>query len=249
MTAQFFGIGVIGPLYFALHYTASQIGKFKASDHRLTNLAYTQTILPVLAGCYYLPLYLGYLAPELSTRFTAQSIWQLFPVWISLAQLLLAKTVVPNTMQHDRLHAPNRDMITIRCIVGFTTILAASAWLCTLVRSHLPLSMILLPDWTYSQTNWMDTIRNVLQYDYIFCWASSFLWLGYLFMDLKYAGMVKESWKRMFLIAMLTLVVLGPGATVGLAWLWREEVLATKRHKHAVVGADAIPNNEGEKPM
>lgn len=245
--AQLFGFGVVGPVYFGLHYVASQIANFKASDHRLTDLAYTRTILPVLVVAFYVPLYLGYYAPSFNTRYAGLFIWQLFPVWISLSQLLLAKTVMPSTMQYDRLHAPKQDILTIRYTVGFTIALASLVWIYTVTRSPFSLLQILEPEWTNSQTSWTDCVRNVLQYDYAFVWTSCFLWLGYLYMDLKHAGMVKESWMRIVTTTVLTTVVLGPGATAGLAWLWREEILATRRHKDAVITAGPVLVTSDEK--
>ena len=236
LAAQFLGIGVVAPLYFGLHYASSQIGNFKALDHRLTNLAYTRTILPVMVFGYYAPHFIAYFASSLSVRYQAISIWQLFPVWLCSLQSIFAKTIIPATIKKDRIHAPLRDLPIIRYTIGSLTLLSGVVWIYTVVMSPFSLRSIFVPQWDYSHTNWVDCTRNVLQYDSIFCWMSVILWLVYLFMDLKHAGMVTQTWPKILVAVGLVVVCFGPGAMLGLGWLWREEIFATRRHKSAVVG-------------
>jgi hypothetical protein len=56
-----------------------------------------------------------------------------------------------------------------------------------------------------------------------------------LFNDLKAAEMVSETWSRLVAYAAVGTFLAGPGAVVGGAWLWREEILASKRAAGAVV--------------
>ena len=114
-------------------------------------------------------------------------------------------------------------------------VMSASVWLYTLTMSpYSPLTMF-IPQLTPPEQNWIDNIRNFVQWDHVFCFGTALLWLGYLFSDLKHAGMVQQSWFRIVASAALTTVALGPGVAVGLGWLWREDVLANKRHKGAVI--------------
>ena len=68
--------------------------------------------------------------------------------------------------------------------------------------------------------------------------GACFLWLLYLFGDLKTAGMFKESLISVIVKGAATLVLAGPGVTLGLGWLWRERILATKWHKNAIVASN-----------
>jgi hypothetical protein len=232
--AQFYGIGVVGPVYFFLHYLSAKIENFKALDMRLTNMAYTRTVLPVMVVAYYIPHYVSYLAPEFPTRHSGAWIWQLFPIWVSVLHIFLKKTVMPDTIQQDRIHAPLRDLSTIRFAVGTFVALAGAVWIYTLVKSPYSLITVFIPH-LYDPTSWTSCVRVILQCDHLFCWGSAILWLGYLFGDLKQAGMITQSWAKIFTFTALTLVAFGPGVTVGLGWLWREDILATKKHKSAVV--------------
>ena len=69
--------------------------------------------------------------------------------------------------------------------------------------------------------------------------GACFLWLLYLFGDMKKAGMVEDSWLSILMKGAATLLLAGPGVTVGLGWLWRERILATRWHKDAVVSRAA----------
>jgi hypothetical protein len=244
------GIGVVGPVYFALHYISARIANFKALDHRLTNLAYTRTVLPVLVVAFYIPHYLCYFSADLATRHSAAWIWQLSPAWISGLQILLSKTVSPDTIETDKVDAPTRDLPTIRYTVGACVVLASTVWLSVLARSPFSLATIFLPPLGAQTTGWISTARVILQVDHVVCWTSALLWLSYLFADMKYAGMVTQSWATIFAGVALSSLALGPGATFGLGWLWREDILVTKKHKGAVVrGRITSPGvaNDGKK--
>lgn len=79
------------------------------------------------------------------------------------------------------------------------------------------------------------SIRELLQYDQIFFGANSILWIGYLFWHLKEAGMVQQSWISIMGVLGCVMMLGGSGAATGVGWLWREEVLANRKHKGAVV--------------
>lgn len=74
-----------------------------------------------------------------------------------------------------------------------------------------------------------------LQFDEIFSMGACFLWLLYLYGDMKKAGMMNDSWISIILKGTISLVSLGPGVTVGLGWLYRERLLATRWHRDALV--------------
>ena len=65
--------------------------------------------------------------------------------------------------------------------------------------------------------------------------SACLLWLLYLFSDMKKAGMLKESFISIVMKGAFTLLLAGPGVAIGLGWLWRERILATKWHKDALV--------------
>jgi hypothetical protein len=78
-------------------------------------------------------------------------------------------------------------------------------------------------------------MRLFLQVDEIACFAAAFLWLAYLIGDLKEAEMTSVSWSKSVGFAAVGTNLAGPGAVIALAWLWRENILATKKAKGSVV--------------
>lgn len=164
----------------------------------------------------------------------------MFPVWMFLATRLFSKFVEDTTVV-DRFEGPERDVPVIRYTIG--TLVAVSStvwgWTCFQALCQGGLLSIFIPQMLPEQTTTLATFtREFLKFDEIFLFGNTFLWLGMLFWDLKSAGMLKISWATLGIYLVGSVLVLGPGATAGLGWLWREEVLISKRHKDAVVERD-----------
>lgn len=230
----FFGIGAVMPFYYFLHYITTPIANHKAADMRLTDLSHTRSILPVMALGYYTPYFLSYFAPDLASRHAAMWVWHLFPLWVAIGQWLLARTVMPSTIQYDRLHNVTRDLWPIRMTVGTLAVLSGVVYHSTIFSTPFSLGTIILPSGDGLNT-FVGAIRELLKYDQLFFAGSSVLWIIYLFSDLKKAGMVQQNWFDILCVLITVTLLFGSGAATAVGWLWREEVLATRRHKGAVV--------------
>ncbi|KID64203.1 FAD-dependent monooxygenase andE [Metarhizium brunneum] len=204
-------------LYFFTYAALVPISRFKAGDLRLTDLSYTRSVLPATLLCYYLPYILSISGPSREIR--QASIWafRLSPLLTSLAQRMASKFIFPSTIQQDRLTNVRRDMGTIRLGIGGLALLSASSWL-RLFR-HTPSLMS----------------GNLASSSHAWFAGVSILWITYLYNDLKGAGMVRHGWLSIVSALAVSTCSVGPGATVAMAWLYREHVLATKRHKGAIV--------------
>jgi len=239
LSSQFLGVGVISPLYYLLHYILSPIEAFKASDMRLTRIAYTKSILPTLILVYYLPLYFSFFTPSLADRISWNFLWQLFPVWTSLIASQFLFRLSKDTTKTDRIDAVTRDLPVIRTTIGLLVFQSAVVWLYTLYKASFSYQTVLdivLPP-MHSPQDAPDLITfagEFLRFDSAFLFGNTFLWLGYLFWDIKHAGMLSVGWARIVGYAVAGVVLLGPGAAAGLGFLWREELLATRRHWGAV---------------
>lgn len=239
LVAQVRGIGIVAPIYYFFHYTFTPVAKFASSDARLTNMAFTRTILPVMALAYFIPQFLA--APQTGlvaspeTRMKLNWVWQMFPVWVSMMQYALKRTgVSPDTVKKDRIENPWKDLALMRTTIGTLGVLSAGVWIYTLMNAPVSWSELFVPKWPLP-TELVANMRNFVQFDHLFCFGSTFLWLGLLIHDLKVAGMAKTSWITIILTAVAVTAVAGPAAAVGLGWLYREHLLATKRHKGAIV--------------
>lgn len=201
---------------------------------RLTNLHFTRAILPSLALVYYLPLIQSYLLPEAGQRQTWLQLWQLFPVTHSLAQSAISK-IWKDTSDHDKIHAPKRDVSTIRYTIGIPTVISIAVWLRTVVTASTPLSQIFLPQHIPTSLNDIQTsAADVMQWNSLFAISSTYFWLLYFAWDAKAAGMISQSWTTLLVAAAAATSVLGPGGALGAGFLYREYIITEKRHKGAL---------------
>ncbi|KAK0618981.1 hypothetical protein B0T14DRAFT_518347 [Immersiella caudata] len=248
LSSQFIGVGVISPLYYLLHYTLSPIEKFKAADMRLTRIAYTKSILPAVILTYQMPLYLSFFTPRFEDRVAWNFFWQLYPLWLSPVASHLFFRLFDDTTKHDRIHNVTRDLKTIRTTIGLLSAQSALFWVYTIVKSNFSFSTLaaeILPPLHSPQTapDLVTFAGEFLRFDQAFLFGSTLLWLGYLFWDTKHAGMLSMGWGKILGYAVVSLVALGPAATVGLGFLWREEILATRRHWAAMTEDKARERN------
>lgn len=232
---QFFGIGVLMPLWCFVHYIQSPIENFRARDMRLTDLSYTASVLPVMLLTHYLPTFVSFSAwIDPQTRHAATWIWQPFAVWTTILQFTLKKTVMPDAIQEDRIKNPIRDLPVIKYTIYSLCAISAATWWSTLYTAPFSPATLFLPNVAAMKTH-DEFIRLFLQFDEVFSMGVCMLWMLYLFGDLKRAGMLEASWLSIVGKGLVILVATGPGVTFGLAWWWREQLLATKWHKDAIV--------------
>ena len=225
---QFFGIGTLMAFYCFVHYVQSPVESLRARDLRLTDMSYTATVLPVIVLFHYIPnfgAYLHWINPE--TRHMWEWVWQPFPVFVSVVQYVLSKTVAPRTVQKDRLNNTERDLPTICWTIGSLCALSTAVWHYTVFFAPYSMWTLFVPNLAATKTG-DEYIRLFIQFDELFSFSACLLWLLYLFGDMKRAGMLKESWVSIVLKGVATFVFAGPGVTIGAGWLWRERVLATK---------------------
>lgn len=223
-------LGMVAPLYYFIHWVLTPIDSFKSTDMRLTQMHYTRAILPSLLMVYYLPLIQSYLLPGTSQRQTWLQLWQWFPITHSLAQFAISK-ILKDTTDSDKIHAPKRDVSTIRYTIGIPTIISIVVWLRTVFSAPVPLSQIFLPQ---SWTKFPTSPTELMQWNHLLAVSSSYLWLLYFAWDAKAAGMMTYSWVILLAGRAASTIVLGPGGAIGAGFLYREYIITEKRHKGAL---------------
>ena len=240
---QILGIGLVSTLYCFLHYIFSPIDNNNfsptpADDQRLTRtrrISYAS--LPAVLLAYLVPFYMMLVWPDLPARQAVLFVWQLHPLWLAgvlwvLSSFVFKGTTTPAMDKGDR--TQQEDLLTVRVLyVGTAGVLGAGVWWWSLavygfrevfVPAGLPVSM------AGDLTGYTGLF---LRWDQVFGAGAHLVWLAYLFGDLKAAGMLREGWFRVVGLGLLSVLVVGPGATVGLGWLFREYILATRRHRDA----------------
>jgi hypothetical protein len=244
---QLFGIGSIGPLYYFLHYIQSPISQFLAADMRLINVGYARTALAAITIAYLAPTIAMYFGSSASTRLSINAIWQMFPILVTLTHWALTRFLVTDPTRSARLRNPTADLLSVRIAAITFIIVAALAFNWIRFTSPVPLSTVLSPTFSFLSASYRSIMNRsvdldlvsgmalLLKMDYLSCFIASYAWLALLFNDLKAAEMVTETWARLAAYAIVGTFCVGPGAVVGGAWLWREEILASKRAAGAVV--------------
>ncbi|KAK4134625.1 FAD/NAD(P)-binding domain-containing protein [Trichocladium antarcticum] len=247
---QVLGIGALSPLYCFLHYTLSPIENFSALDQRLTSNRRTAAALPALALTYLIPFYLALAAlpgaqPGQQQHFLF--LWQLYPVWLALTLWGLG-TLWRDTAAEDVLRAAPRDVPVMKWYVGVASVLSAGVWVWAWAWGGHGMRGVFVPRGLLLGGRAADLAGftgDFLRWDEVFALGAHLVWLGYLFGDLARAGMLREGWWRVMGWGAVGVVAAGPGATLGMGWLLREHILATRRHKDALT-VESVARLHGE---
>ncbi|KAL4814755.1 hypothetical protein BDW67DRAFT_186313 [Aspergillus spinulosporus] len=223
-----FGLGFVTPCYYALHYISSSIEKFAAADARLTNVAYTRLILPSVVLYMGGPALLALSSYPIKVDTTWSTWrWMLQPqILIAITQWILVKSRVSKVSMHeDTLSNQLRDLSCIRWCLGALTAVSAAIYIIT--RQNVLLDGFLPALWPGADGELSGVSRQGIL-------LASLFWVGLLTHDIKSAGMTKESWTKILTVGFVSGALAGPVVSVALGWTWREEVLASRRERHAV---------------
>ncbi|KAL2824224.1 hypothetical protein BDW59DRAFT_147668 [Aspergillus cavernicola] len=206
-------------IYSAVHYILSPVSAFKSGDMRTTDTSYTSTVLPMTLLAHSIPGLATYFAPTSSHWQTAENLWKFLPLVVSITQAVLTRYLLaPSTIQSDRLNNVRRDLPAIQRTIWGVSIVSAAIWQYTIWSNPEP--------WAALQVVGTDPMLRLLANT---TWASLFIW------DLKAAGMVQVTWAVLFAYSIGLTIIGGSGTMLGLAWLYRENILATQKHKDALV--------------
>ncbi|KAK4176461.1 Neuroligin-4, X-linked [Triangularia setosa] len=243
---QLLGVGIIAPLYLYLHYILSPVENFAARDKRLTNTRQSYATLPAILLAYLIPLIGLLFSPNLKQRQSWLFIWQPFPVWVSLATFALSR-LFKDTVSGDKISNTAKDLPVLRGYVGLASLLAAAAhiWGKAGGYDYAGMGLFLPGGIPRRYGDLTEFAVHFLRWDYLFGLGTHVVWLGYLFGDLAKARMLKEGWGNVMAVVVVGVLTVGPGATVGGAWLFREEVLARRWHRDAVM-AESVGRLHGE---
>ncbi|CRK17299.1 hypothetical protein BN1723_002432 [Verticillium longisporum] len=126
-------VHVMGVYCFA-HYVQSPIENFRAKDMRLTNRAYSGTVLVTLLVAYYVPLVTAIMPVfSITTRLTWGYVFQYFPFSISILQNGLKHLFLEDVMDEDKIWAPNGDLSLIGLTIFTFALFAFAARLLALI--------------------------------------------------------------------------------------------------------------------
>ena len=222
--SYFLGVTTVTSLWFFLHYSGSPIELFGALDQRLLQVNYAKTLLPTIILGAIIPALTVTAYPEAELSKNLKVIWPVLPIFLAILHRLLASLVQDST-PFDRFYRVKADLPSIR-------------------RAIISAAFVTMVLFQYLRFTGTGTIVSPLQDipgalgGILGSELGSFIWIVLLFKDLKKARMIKTSWFILLAGYVASVIVIGPGATLLAAWLWREETLAMKRHWAALTKAE-----------
>lgn len=225
------GVGVVMPVYFFLHYLASSVDAFAAADMRLMNVAYIRSILPSLLLMFanmLIPIVFGMSFDADDSSLKAMRL--LAPVGL-LATQMIASRLSKDTEEHNVIHNCVADLVTIRRTVKGMIGLAAIVFAYQSDKT----SWTTMFDFSIPQ-------MDILDWNHFGLVHAGVLWISLLFWDLCRAGMASITKTLTYGALYLVLHEATPHSLrplvdmslLLLAWLAREEILATKKERHAI---------------
>jgi hypothetical protein len=234
LTAQFWSIGLTMPVYCWAFYVISPIEIFGALDQRLTWRNWTPTILPAALMCWTIPHFAMLFYPDPIIQQKIAFLWQPSPLWMCILTWILSRFVA-DTTEKDKVDKPLGDLPTIRLTLGAGVALSAAVWLWSIVLGPFTMQELFIPVgplWAIPDLT--SFTRAFMQLDMIYGFGAALLLVVYLFGDLQSAGMMDANWASVVVLGAAVTFALGPGAALGLGWMWREEIIATRKHKDAL---------------
>ncbi|KAK4942872.1 hypothetical protein LTR10_017448 [Elasticomyces elasticus] len=253
---QLKGIGMVGPIWFFLHYIQSPLRNYSSLDWRMVNVAAAKTALVAMLATLVVPTFAMYFTPDLDQRLQINVMWQVFPFFTVVFHYLLRKLTVSDTTRVDRLYNVHADLPYVRFAVYTLSAISALTFNWVRFTSTASIASLMIPDWNVVNAllraepvglDFPAATKVFLQVDEVVCFGAAFVWLALLVRDLKKAEMTTTAWWKIVVSGGVGTVLIGPGAVVALAWLWRDEMLATKKAKGSV-GDTYVVDKSGPTP-
>ncbi|KAE9370063.1 FAD/NAD(P)-binding domain-containing protein [Stipitochalara longipes BDJ] len=218
--SYFLGITTIVDFWLFFHYSQSPVDIFGALDQRLLQVNYAKTLLPTILIGAVLPALIVTAYPEAELAKSLHFIWPMLPIALVILHRLFASLVKDST-SFDRFYRVKADLPSIRRAVIPTAFVVATLFNYNRISGTGPQVPALneIP----------AALRGIIGSELGGC-----IWIVLLFKDLKKARMINTSWLVLLIGYFMAVSLIGSGATLLAAWLWREEILATKRHWAAV---------------
>lgn len=171
-----------------------------------------------------------YLSPDLSTRHLWTYLWQISPAYIGIGAVVVPGVTRMLGLQRaaNSNGALPSSAYSLPLVLG---LISAAVWTGVLLLSPYPLATLFIPA-AARQSGFVEHTRRALQLDELSSVAAAFLWLAYLLVDLRLAGLADTTWvqSRSALLPVLCLCV-GPGAAFGAGWFMREGRLSSASKK------------------
>ncbi|KAI9369909.1 hypothetical protein BJX61DRAFT_545113 [Aspergillus egyptiacus] len=224
--AQLVSIGKLAGIYFLIDLFWARVTKFPSVASTRIRSPIVLAALAALLFFYYPFTFGSYFARgPLETRLQINALWQFFPLLSPLVQLAILPFLADVAPSASNPRPELRSLL--RLAIGIPSAIAAVGF--QYVRLGLPAGVsmlhVFLPTDALGPVDSFEmAVRRLLQYDYVFWVLAGYYWFVLCFWDLQKAG-AEVQWGKILGVLVIGTVAVGPGATYGVLWLVREEMM------------------------
>ncbi|VUC30810.1 unnamed protein product [Clonostachys rosea] len=226
LAAQVLGIGSVAPIFYFLCIVFGPSASSLAASPPQRRTVWHQSnllLIPIVLLLHTSEIFGMFLPHSYDARHYWTWAWQLSPMWIGLANIILGQAV-------GLLRVSFSPAVASKLMLGILALVSAAVWIYTVTFSPHSLPTLFLPE-VGPQDGLILHSRKALQADEVAAYVSTFLWLIYAFADLYLAGLVGTAWLVYAALLPLVTLAVGPGATYVLGWYIRESILSSSKPK------------------
>jgi hypothetical protein len=220
--AQIAGGGVFLPIYYGLFLLFTTPIAQQPAAQRKVNLTDAWIYLPLMFVFNYGPVVGMLYHPTLAGRHYWTWFWQLYSVRMTIAYYAIS--FLASILPLPRLALRGSYRTTVTVMLAPCIAISAALWIYTLFNCPYPFSHIFWPQ-AFAEDTWINRLRRILQLDYVFVSGTGLLWVFGVLRDAGLHGVAGTM--KIALLGGIATVCVGPGATLGLLWLWREMMVTS----------------------
>ncbi|KAF2437549.1 hypothetical protein P171DRAFT_477915 [Karstenula rhodostoma CBS 690.94] len=216
--AQFGGGGVIIPIYYFSYLAFTRPIRSRPLPERRIDIGGATIWSTLLILFHVIPVVGIMFDTSLEARHWWTWFWQLYTVRITLSWYIVQ--FVGGFIKLPTVHSTMSYRTKTALVLAPFIAIAVGLWTYTVLYCPYTLSAVFYPH-PLTEDTWVLRMRRILQFDQLFVWGSSVLWVA---MDMRRNRM--SSGIEIILAGIMLAGVAGTGASFGLVWLWREWKLA-----------------------
>lgn len=214
LLAQFGGGGVIIPVYYFAYMIFTPPLKSRPLDERRIDTGGAGMWAFLILIFHDIPVVGIMFDTTLEARHWWTWFWQLYSMRITLSWYAIQ--ILGKLIPHPSLHTKINYRTKVALVLAPFLTIAVGLWTYTVLYCPHPLSTVFYPH-PYTVHTWVSHMRRILQFDQLFIFGSSVLWVA---MDMRRNRL--SSGVEILLASVVLAGAVGTGATFGLVWLWRE---------------------------
>lgn len=218
----------MGPLWFLASIFTSRKSSYHTLANRVVPTTIAKSLLPAVLIGHVLPTILLFV-PHLNLVVLQYLVafWQFNPfLMVTLVEGLARFTSMTSNSRAGNF---NQDLPYLArafwVLSGISAVTSIATVVASLLSSHLSLASIIWPRDSFAPVHsFADCVLIFFQNDFLVTVTAAFFWCLVSIWDLHRMGLTDHGVLKGSAAVILGYIIVGPGATVGGVWYWREHV-------------------------